>query len=73
MKKAVYQMQPFSCPSCIRRIEGALLKQPGVRDARLLFHSAKARVEFDESIVDATTLGNIIASLGYTVLSKKVA
>ena len=73
MKKVVLLMEPFSCPSCVKKIEGALSRAKGVQQVRVLFHSSKVRVEFDEAIVTADELQQLIEKLGYPVLSQKVS
>lgn len=73
MKKAVFTMEPFSCPSCIKKIESTLLKTDGVREAKVLFHSGRVRVEFDSSTTSADLLAGTVARLGYPVLSTKVS
>ncbi|PIC79349.1 heavy metal-binding protein [Sporosarcina sp. P18a] len=73
MKKVVFLMEPFSCPSCVKKIEGALSRAKGVQQVKVLFHSSKVRVEFDESIVEADELQELISKLGYPVLNKKVS
>lgn len=73
MKKVVFLMEPFSCPSCIKKIEGALSRAKGVQQVKVLFHSSKIRVEFDESIVEANELQQLVEKLGYPVLSQKVS
>ncbi|PID25391.1 heavy-metal-associated domain-containing protein [Sporosarcina sp. P7] len=73
MKKVVFLMEPFSCPSCIKKIEGALSRAKGVQQVKVLFHSSKVRVEFDESIVEANELQELIVKLGYPVLNQKVS
>ncbi|PID14663.1 heavy metal-binding protein [Sporosarcina sp. P34] len=73
MKKVVFLMEPFSCPSCVKKIEGALSRAKGVQQVKVLFHSSKVRVEFDESIVEANELQELISKLGYPVLNQKVS
>ena len=73
MKKVVFGLEPLSCPSCIKKIEGALKKIEGVKEVKVLFNSNKTRVEFDENIVLADALQKIIVKLGYPVLSQKVS
>jgi len=73
MKKVVFLMEPFSCPSCVKKIEGALSRAKGVQQVKVLFHSSKVRVEFDESVVEANELQELIAKLGYPVLNQKVS
>lgn len=73
MKKAVFLMEPFSCPSCVKKIEGALSRAKGVQQVKVLFHSSKVRVEFDESVVEVNELQELIVKLGYPVLNQKVS
>lgn len=73
MKKVVFLMEPFSCPSCVKKIEGTLSRVKGVQQVKVLFHSSKVRVEFDESIVEASELQELIIKLGYPVLNQKVS
>jgi copper chaperone len=71
MKTATYQLEPLTCPSCIKKIEGTLNKQAGVNNARVLFHSSKVKTDFDENKVSAKELNDVIEKLGYPVLSSK--
>ncbi|PID21200.1 heavy metal-binding protein [Sporosarcina sp. P3] len=73
MKKVVFLMEPFSCPSCVKKIEGALSRAKGVQQVKVLFHSSKVRVEFDESSVGVNELQELIVQLGYPVLHQKVS
>lgn len=73
MRKAVYQMEPLDCPSCIKKIENALGRQAGIKDGKVLFHSGKVRVEFDEDQISDQQIEEVIVKLGYPVYSRKVA
>lgn len=73
MKKVVFGLEPLSCPSCIKKIEGSLKKMDGVQDAKVLFHSGKVRAQFDDAVVQAEDIQNVIVKLGYPVLSQKVS
>ncbi|GGB47654.1 heavy metal-binding protein [Virgibacillus dakarensis] len=73
MKTVKFQLEPLTCPTCIKKIEGALGKQTGVQEAKVLFHSSKVKVTFDETHVEVETLRTIIEKLGYPVLSEKIA
>jgi len=73
MKKAVYQLEPLTCPSCIKKIETALGKTEGVELAKVLFNSGKVKAEFDETKVNAEEVGEVIEKLGYPVLKTKVS
>ncbi|WP_051912644.1 heavy-metal-associated domain-containing protein [Carnobacterium funditum] len=45
MSKAVYQLEPLTCPSCIKKIESTLSKTAGVESAKVMFNSSKVKTE----------------------------
>lgn len=73
MKKAVFLMEPFSCPSCVKKIENALSRAKGIQQVKVLFHSDKVRIQFDDAVVSAGELQELVEKLGYPVLSQKIA
>lgn len=73
MSKAEFQLEPLTCPSCIKKIETTISKTAGVESARVLFNSSKVKTEFDEKQTGADELKGIIVRLGYPVLSAKVS
>ncbi len=73
MRTARLTTEPFTCPSCVKKIEGALERTPGVEDASVLFNSNKVKVTFDEGTVSANELAEVVTGLGYPVLATKVA
>lgn len=73
MTKAVFQLEPLTCPSCIKKIETTLDKTKGVQSVTVLFNSSKVRTEFDESVIKANQIKETITRLGYEVLSLKVS
>lgn len=73
MQKVVFNMEPFTCPSCVKKIENTVGKVNGVSDVKVMFNSGRVRAEFDESKTDADTLESTIVRLGYPVLSKKIS
>ena len=66
MRTARLTTEPFTCPSCVKKIEGALGRTPGVEDVSVLFNSNKVKVTFDEDTVSATELAELVTSLGYS-------
>ncbi|MFS0614142.1 cation transporter [Lederbergia ruris] len=72
MTTVKFQLETLSCPSCIKKIETALNKQAGVKEANVLFHSSKVKATFDEAITTAEQLEETITKLGYLVLKTKV-
>jgi copper chaperone len=73
MSKAVFQLEPITCPSCIKKIETTLNKTTGVESAKVLFNSSKVKTEFDNAQIEASQLEETIKKLGYPVLSSKVS
>ncbi len=73
MSKAVFQLEPLTCPSCIKKIETTLNKTTGVDKVTVLFNLSKVKTEFDESQIKASQLEERIKNLGYQVLSAKVS
>lgn len=70
--KAVMQLETLTCPSCLKKIEGALSKVDGVEHAKVLFNASKAKVDFDEEKVSAEAIKETIEKLGYEVKDVKV-
>lgn len=73
MSKATFQLEPLTCPSCIKKIETAITKTAGVETVRVLFNSSKVKAEFDGGQVTAGQLEETIQKLGYQVVSKKIS
>ncbi|WP_428910443.1 heavy-metal-associated domain-containing protein [Niallia sp. Krafla_26] len=73
MAKATFQLEPLTCPSCIKKIETTLNKTAGVESAKVLFNSSKVKAEFDDNQVNANQLEEKIKKLGYPVLSSKTS
>lgn len=71
MKKIAIQMEELVCPSCAKKIEGALKKTDGVDEVNILFNASKAKISFDENKTDAEKLSKIIKDLGFEVISVK--
>lgn len=70
MSKVQFQLEPLTCPSCIKKIEGTLGKMDGVQDAKVLFSSSKVKISFNDDQVKSEELQETIEKLGYPVLSK---
>lgn len=71
MQKAVLQLETLTCPTCIKKIEGALSKVGGVEHVQVLFNASKAKVDFDETKVSENVLKETVEKLGYEVLTVK--
>ena len=63
--KTVLRSQDLSCPSCIAKIEKALLSEDGVSVAKVFFNSGRIEVEHDAQKVDAKKLVEVVGSIGY--------
>ncbi|MGG6310564.1 heavy-metal-associated domain-containing protein [Paenibacillus macerans] len=73
MTTAKWKLEELTCPSCIRKIEGVLSKQEGVREAKVWFHSSQVKVVYDEGRVKAEQLQRVVEQLGYPVLDAKIS
>lgn len=71
MKIEKFQLETLTCPTCITKIEGVLSKEKGVEEAKVLFNSSKVKVTFEEEIISADTIINLIEKVGYPVIRKK--
>lgn len=71
MTTKTYQLETLTCPSCMAKIQGVLRKTDGVKEAEVLFNSSKAKVAFDEGIVNSEGIKKTIEALGYKVLGEK--
>ncbi|WP_323034868.1 heavy-metal-associated domain-containing protein [Pararhodobacter sp.] len=56
----------LSCPSCVPKIEKALMALPGVAKAEVMFASGRIEVDHDPALSDVDALVNSIAKSGYT-------
>lgn len=73
MSKAIFQLEPLTCPSCIKKIDTTLNKTTGVQTAKVLFNTSKVKTVFDETQIKADQLEAMVKKLGYPVLSAKVS
>ncbi len=63
--KAIISVSGMHCASCVRTIEGALKKVPGVEKAVVNFASSKAFVDYDSSLASEEMLRDAIKGSGY--------
>ncbi|WP_085993516.1 heavy-metal-associated domain-containing protein [Oceanobacillus senegalensis] len=68
MTTAKFQLEPLTCPSCMKKIEMKLGKVDGVEEARILFNSSKVKATFNEETVRPEQIKEIIEKLGYPVI-----
>ncbi len=57
----------MTCASCVRRVEKALEKVPGVQSASVNLATEQARVQFDPALVNLDTLRAAVTKAGYSV------
>lgn len=62
------QLEPLTCPSCIKKIETKVGKMTGVEEAKVLFNSSKVKATFNEIDVSADEIKETIEKLGYEVV-----
>lgn len=75
MKKLNMQLETLTCPSCLEKIEKGVKSLEGIdKDSvKVLFNSAKVKLNFDDSILEPKDIENKIKSLGYDVLDTKIS
>lgn len=73
MAKAEFQLEPLTCPTCVKKIESTLTKAKGVDSVKVLFNSSKVKTEFNDTQTNAEKLKLTIENLGYSVLTSKVS
>lgn len=69
METIRFQLETLTCPSCIAKIEGALNKQNGVKEAKVLFNSSKVKVKYNNEEISSEELKKLIEKVGFPVLS----
>lgn len=65
MKTTRLQVKGMTCDHCVRAVEGALRRQPGVRNATVHLGDGAAEVEFEENQVLPEQLAAAIREEGY--------
>lgn len=69
MTTVKFQLEPLTCPSCIKKIEGKLGKMDGVEEVKVLFNSSKVKATYNEEKVAPDELKKVIENLGYPVVA----
>ena len=65
--EVTFPVTGMTCASCVRRIEKALTKVPGVQEASVNLATEKARVAFDPGMVTLDDLKKAVENAGYGV------
>ncbi|MFC0302415.1 heavy-metal-associated domain-containing protein [Virgibacillus soli] len=68
MKTIKMQLEPLTCPSCIKKIENAVGKMSGVEEAKVMFNSSKVKVNMNPEAVKENDIKETIEKLGYKVV-----
>ena len=63
--KTLLRSQELSCPSCVAKIEKALLTLDGVQKAEVFFNTGRIEVEHDPQISSSDDLLKAIRNAGY--------
>lgn len=63
------QLEPLTCPSCIKKIETKVGKMKGVDEAKVMFNSSKVKATFDEDQVSKDEIKETVEKLGYPVIA----
>ncbi|PIN73675.1 heavy metal translocating P-type ATPase [Candidatus Woesearchaeota archaeon CG10_big_fil_rev_8_21_14_0_10_45_16] len=71
--KVSIQITGMSCASCVAKIENALKKKEGVKNASINFATEKAMVEYDPKKLSVTEIESVIEDTGYNVVKKEPA
>lgn len=74
MKRATIQLETLTCPSCIKKIEGAMKKLEGVDQdtVKVMFNASRVKADFDDEKVSIEEIEKAITTLGYGVENSKV-
>ncbi len=62
---ATYLITGLHCPPCVKTVESALTRIPGVRSAKVDWNTKNARIEFDETVAPAQMLAQRIGSTAH--------
>ncbi|GAB1361347.1 heavy-metal-associated domain-containing protein [Rhodobacter sp.] len=65
MSKTTLRSDEFSCPSCVVKIEKALVATPGVTSARVHFNTGRIEIEHDPATAPVEVLVSAVRSTGY--------
>ena len=73
MKQAILQLEQLACPTCMQKIEGAVMRVDGVNESKtkVMFNASKVKTEFDETKTNLDEIQKAIESVGYEVISAK--
>ncbi len=67
LKEITLPVSGMTCASCVRRVERALMKVPGVAEARVNLATEQATIDFDGQLCTTADMSQAVESVGYTV------
>ncbi len=67
-QESTLQIGGISCAACVRRIERAIKKAPGVLEASVNLATEKATISYIETLTDTIRLKNTVRSAGYDII-----
>ncbi len=65
MRKETYNVTGMTCSSCVRHVEKAVSRQPGVRKVTVNLLKNSMVVEYDENKLDQTEIEHAVSDAGY--------
>jgi len=71
--ETILPIEGMTCASCVRRVERALTKVPGVTEASVNLATEKASVAYDPATVELSQLNAAVEKAGYRVGSQPAA
>lgn len=62
-----FPIQGMTCGNCVRHVEQALKKLPGISQLEVNLEKHEALVEYDSTLVTFETMAAILKDAGYTM------
>lgn len=62
-------VEGMTCGGCSSRLKRVLEGQEGIRTADVVLDTRQVSVDYDDTVIDATTIENAIADAGFSVAS----
>lgn len=74
MQKATIQLGPLTCPSCVKKIEGAVKSLDGIdkESVNVMFNSSKVKFDMDSEKLNVIDVERAISSLGFEVKKTQI-
>ncbi|RKQ33914.1 heavy-metal-associated domain-containing protein [Oceanobacillus halophilus] len=73
MQKAIFELEPLTCPSCINNIENTLNTTNGIYSASVSFSSKMVETQYDEKQIKVEQIEEMIKELGYPVMFAEIS